>query len=213
METDILAQDTVAKATGGSLQTLKESGLATNHIKQTKTASKQLSIKDQTRKVSTEYQTLNIIISSGRSRDLLGKDITVKDLDAMDQDTIKAYYKISELNYSSKISEGIVSSIIGAYAKVVNKVLPIDDVQKFEQDLNNDYILTSELKNVAGSLSTAYGKFMSLFSLSFITFKHIKMQPKEQCAEISDTVAKATGDCLTTNHNGLLKKQCEELTQ
>ena len=91
-----------------------------------------------------EYQALNIIISSGRSREFLGRDITVKDLDDMDQDTMEAYYKIYKLNYASKINQNIVSTVIGIYAKAVNKVLPIDDVKKLEQDLNNDYILTNE---------------------------------------------------------------------
>src|SRR5215469_2374423 len=122
-----------------------------------------------------EYQTLNVIISSGRSTEFLGRNITLKDLDAMDQNTIEAYHKIYELNYANKINENIISSVIGAYAKVVNRVLPIDDVQKLEQDLNNDYILTSELKNITGSIAATCGKFMSLFSLSFITFKHIRV--------------------------------------
>lgn len=129
--------------------------------------------------LSKEYQTLNVIVSSGRSKQLLGREINIKDLDTMDQYTIEAYYKIYELNYADKVNENIIQSIIGAYAKVVNRVLPIDDVKKLEQDLNNDYILMNELKNITGSIAATCGKFMSLFSLSFITFKHIQIQANE----------------------------------
>src|SRR6185436_4647212 len=142
-------------------------------------------------KFCKEYQTLNVIISSGRSREFLGRDISVKDLDVLDQDTVEAYYKIYELNYANKINENIISSIIGAYAKVVNRVLPIDDVQKIEQDLNNDYLLVQELKNITGTVAATCGKFMSLFSLRFITFKHIRVQASEVLA----------------------KQHCEELTK
>ena len=138
-----------------------------------------------------EYQTLHIIISSGRSTEFLGRNITLKDLEAMDQGTIEAYHKIYGLNYANKINENIISSVIGAYAKVVNRVLPIDDVQKLEQDLNNDYILTSELKNITGSIAATCGKFMSLFSLSFITFKHIRVSTH------SDDIPEKEGDCVS----------------
>lgn len=129
--------------------------------------------------LSKEYQTLNIIISSGRSKQFLGREICIKELDSMDQYTIEAYYKIYELNYADKINENIIHSIVGAYAKLINKFLPIDDVKKLEQDLNSDYILMNELKNITGSIAATCGKFMSLFSLSFITFKHIQIQAKE----------------------------------
>jgi len=134
--------------------------------------------------VGKSYQTLNVIISSGRSKEFLGKVMTLKDLDAMDNDSIEAYYKIYELNYANKIGDSIITSLIAAYAKVVNKVLPIDDVDKLQEDLNNDYILTSELKNITGSVAATCGKLMSLFSLSFITLKHIKVRSKEQCKEL-----------------------------
>src|SRR6185436_7488211 len=115
-------------------------------------------VTDLTYKVSKEYQTLNVIISSGRSREFLGRDISVKDLDVMDRDKVEAYYKIYELNYANKINENIISSIIGAYAKVVNRVLPIDDVRELERDLNNDYLLVQELKNITGSVAATCGK-------------------------------------------------------
>ena len=140
------------------------------------------------------YQTLNIIISSGRSKEFLGRDFTLKDLDSMNGDRLEAYYKIYELNYANKIGESIITSMIAAYAKVVNKVLPIDDVEKLQEDLNSDYILTSELKNVTGTIAATCGKLMSLFSLSFITLKHIKVQGKELCKE-SNVTLESTMNC------------------
>ena len=51
---------------------------------------------------SKQYQTLNVIISTGQSKENLGRSINAKDLDA-GQDEIEAYYKIYELNYANKI--------------------------------------------------------------------------------------------------------------
>ena len=135
--------------------------------------------------LSKQYQTLNVIISTGQSKEYLGRSFNAKDLDTMSQDEVDAYYNIYELNYANKIGEGIVNSIIGVYAKAVNKILPIDDVEKLESDLNSDYILTQELKNIMCPVARTCGKLMSLFSLSFITLKHVKIQceDKELCKE------------------------------
>ena len=128
-----------------------------------------------------EYQTLNVIISTGQSKEYLGKTLSVKDLEAMSSDQIEVYYKIYELNYANKIGENLVGTLINVYATVVNKVLPIDDVEKLQTDLNNDYILTTELKSLMCPVARTCGKLLSLFSLSFITLKHVKMQCQEMC--------------------------------
>jgi hypothetical protein len=134
---------------------------------------------------SKSYQTLNILISSGRSKEFLGKNITLKDLDSMTGDQLDAFYKIYELNYADKINSNIINGIVDLYSRAVNRVLPIDDVEKLSQDLKNDYILTSELKNITAGVAAVCGKLMSVFSLGLITFKHLKVQtkPEEICNE------------------------------
>ena len=128
-----------------------------------------------------EYQTLNVIISTGQSKEYLGKTLSVKDLETMSSDQIEVFYRIYELTYANKIGENLVGTIINVYATVVNKVLPIDDVEKLQTDLNNDYILTTELKSLMGPVARTCGKLLSLFSLSFITLKHVKKQCQEMC--------------------------------
>jgi len=132
---------------------------------------------------SKSYQTLNIVISSGRSKEFWGKNITIKELESMTQDQIDAYYKIYELNYADKINNNIIGGMIELYSRTVNRVLPIDDVAKLSEDLNKDYVLTSELKAITAGLASVCGKLMSVFSLGIITFKHIKVQVKELCNE------------------------------
>lgn len=146
------------------------------------------------------YQTLNIIISSGRAKEFLGKNISLKELESMTQDQIDAYFKIYELNYADKVNSNIIGSIIDLYSRAVNRVLPIDDVEKLSDDLNNDYILTSELKNITAGLAAVCGKLLSVFNLSIITFKHIKVQGKELCNEQDKELEKE-----------LDKEHCKEL--
>jgi hypothetical protein len=135
-----------------------------------------------------EYNTLNIVVSTGRSKELLGRNITVKDLDEMPSEEIEAYYKIYELNYSEKVSSSLNNAILDLYSYAVNKIVAIDDVEKLREDLQKSYILTNELKNITGGLARIGGKLWSLVEITLTTVKHIR-PTKELCEDNESTLA------------------------
>ena len=145
-----------------------------------------------------EYQTLNVVISTGRSKELLGRLITVKDLEDMSVDEIEAYYKIYELNYTEKVSTSLNHALVSLYSYIINKVVPIDDVDKLIDDLNNSYILNNELKNMTGGLARVGGKIWSLVELGLTTAKQAKMQTKEllkeQCIDNNSTLKELSNE-------------------
>jgi len=128
------------------------------------------------RTLNKEYQALNIIISTGQSKELLGRNVPIKDLNEMTDEQIAAYYKIYELNYSNKVSNGLSGIIISVYSYAINKVVSIDDIEQLQTDLNNSYILSNELKNVTGGLARIGGKIWALVELGLTTVKHIKVK-------------------------------------
>ena len=131
---------------------------------------------------SKEYQTLNIVVSTGRSKELLGRAITVNELDDMSSEQLDAYFKIYELNYADKVSNSLNNAILDLYTFAVNKVVSIDDVEKLRLDLQNSYILNHELKNLTGGISRISGKLWSLVEITLTTVKHLKLD-KEQCKD------------------------------
>ena len=128
--------------------------------------------------LSKEYQTLNIVVSTGRSQELLGRIVTVQELNEMTLEELEAYFKIYELNYADKVSNSLNNAILDLYTFAVNKVVPIDDVDKLRHDLNNSYILNHELKNLTGGISRISGKLWSLVEITLTTVKHLKVQCK-----------------------------------
>jgi hypothetical protein len=134
-----------------------------------------------------EYNTLNIVVSTGRSKELLGRNITVKDLDEMPSEELEAYYKIYELNYSEKVSSSLNNAILDLYSYAVNKIVAIDDVEKLREDLQKSYILTNELKNITGGLARIGGKLWSLVEITLTTVKHIR-PTKELCEDNAKTM-------------------------
>src|SRR5271157_427954 len=142
---------------------------------------------------SKQYQVLHDIISSGTSKQFLGRKLTLEDLDSMDEDRLLVNYKIYELNDSDRIrGEFMISGIISVYSKAVNRVLPIDNVEELQDDLSNDYILTRDLKSITGAIQATCGSLMSPFSIGLTTFKHMKLECKEvaeandQCTDLSE---------------------------
>ncbi len=136
-----------------------------------------------------QYQVLHDIICSGTSKQFLGRKLTLDDLNAMDDDRLLVNYKIYELNDADRIrGEFMISGIISVYSKAVNKVLLIDDVDELQDDLNNDYILTRDLKSITGAIQATCGNLMSLISVGLTTCKHIKIQ----CKEVTEVNAQCT---------------------
>jgi len=134
--------------------------------------------------LSKPFQTLNIVISTGRAKEFLGKNISLRELESMTPDEIDAYYKIYELNYADKVSDNISGSIIDLYSRAINKIFPIDDTEKLSEELNSDYIITTELKNITAGLAAVCGKLLSVFNLGIITFKHIRVRASLQDIEV-----------------------------
>jgi len=127
------------------------------------------------RTLNKEYQALNIVISTGRSKQLLGRNVIIKELDEMSSEQFEVYHKIYELNYSEKVSSSLNGAIISHYSYVINKLVPIDDFEKLQADLIDSYILKHELKNITGGLACVGDKLWALAELGLTTAKRIKI--------------------------------------
>ena len=161
------------------------------------------------RTLSKEYQALNIIISTGRSKELLGRNVPIKELDEMTDEQMAAYYKIYELNYADKVSSSLSGIIISAYSYVINKVIPIDNVEKLQVDLNNSYLLSNELKNATGGLARIGGKVWALVELGLTTVKHIKIKTFVNEDGQGQTLCKTYDDKV--KEDGQEQELCKEL--
>jgi len=120
-----------------------------------------------------------VVISTGRAKELLGKNLTVDKLAEMSDEEVEAYYKIYQLNYADKFNNYLIDVLYRVYSYIANKCLPIDDIERVREDLHSDYILTTELKTITGGLATTCGKFMAIASLGITTLKHIRRAPEK----------------------------------
>jgi len=61
---------------------------------------------------------------------------------------------------------------------VVGMTVKIKDIEAYQKELRNDYILNKELSNLAGNLSLKCGRFLAAANAVFITTKHIDFSPQ-----------------------------------
>ena len=56
----------------------------------------------------------------------------------------------------------------------------MDDVEKLQQELKNDYIINQELSYLAGGIALQCGRLLALANAALITTKHIQLDKPEQ---------------------------------
>jgi uncharacterized protein YfbU (UPF0304 family) len=134
-----------------------------------------------TLELSSEYKNkLKVYVLSGQIKDLYGKIITEHELNKMSEQECENVYKICELKMAQRISGSVVDGIISVVGNLVSKTLPIDNKDKYIAELKNDYIINSELKNVAGNIAMRTGRLMGVLEFMIITASNVKLYKKNR---------------------------------
>ena len=82
---------------------------------------------------------------------------------------VEKYTKRYETYVGSKTTESLIDSFIFLATKVVGMTVKIKDIEAYQKELRNDYILNKELSNLAGNLSSKCGRFLAAANAVFIT--------------------------------------------
>ena len=78
--------------------------------------------------------------------------------------------------FGNKTTDSLIDSVIMLFSKGVGMAAPIDDVEKLQKELKNDYIINQELPSLAGGLVLRCGRGLALANAVLITTKHIKFE-------------------------------------
>ena len=119
---------------------------------------------------------LNVLVSSGKCKEMIGKDLTHEQVTQLSEADVKKFYKRYEVALASKTTDAVADSAIKLATKLLGLVLPIDDVQQLQKDISDDYVIAQELKITCGWLSLKCGKLMALASGVLHVAQHIDLQ-------------------------------------
>ena len=113
---------------------------------------------------------LNVLVSTGKAKEAIGVQLTHEQVKRLSDKDVEKYIKRYETYVGSKTTESLIDSCIFLVTKAVGTAVDIDAYQK---ELRNDYIINQELSNLAGNLAFKCGRFLALANAALITTKHI----------------------------------------
>jgi len=86
---------------------------------------------------------------------------------------VEKYTRRYETYVGSETTESLIDSFIFLVSKAVGMTLNIKDIDAYQKELRNDYIINKELSNLAGNLALKCGRFLAAANAALITTKHI----------------------------------------
>ena len=130
--------------------------------------------------ISTKREKLAILVSTGKAKEAIGVQLTHEQVKRLSDKDVEKYNKRQEAYIGSKTTESLIDSFLMLVSKGLGMVVKIDDVEKLQQDLKNDYIINHELSSLAGGIALSCGRWLALANAALITTKHIQLEAEPE---------------------------------
>ena len=124
--------------------------------------------------IPANREKLAILVSTGKSKEAIGVPLTHEQVKRLSDKEVEKYNQ--EAYIGSKTTESLIDSFLLLASKGLGLVVKVDDVEKLQQELKNDYIINQELCSLAGGLALRCGRWLALANAALITTKHIKLE-------------------------------------
>jgi len=121
---------------------------------------------------------LAVLVSTGKAKEAIGTQMTHDQVKRLSDKDVEKYIKRYETYVGSKTTESLIDSFLFLTTKAVGMTVKIRDIEAYQKELRDDYILNKELSNLAGNLALKCGRFLAAANAVFITRKHIDFGPQ-----------------------------------
>jgi len=121
---------------------------------------------------------LAVLVSTGKAKEAIGVQLSHEQVKRLNDKEVEKYIKRYETYVGSETTESLIDSFIFLATKVVGMTVKIKDIEAYQKELRNDYILNKELSNLAGNLALKYGRFLAAANAVFIITKHVDFSPQ-----------------------------------
>ena len=130
--------------------------------------------------IPAKREKLVILVSTGKSKEAIGVQLTYEQVKRLSDKDVEKFNKRQEAYIGRKTTESLIDSFLLLASKGLGLVVKVDDVEKLQQDLKNDYIINQELSSLAGGIALRCGRWLALANAALITTKHIKLEPEPE---------------------------------
>ena len=130
--------------------------------------------------IPAKREKLAILVSTGMAKAAIGVQLTHEQVKRLLRKDVEKYNKRQEAYIGSKTTESLIDSFLMLVSKGLGMVVKIDDVEKLQQDLKNDYIINHELSSLAGGIALSCGRWLALANAALITTKHVQLEAEPE---------------------------------
>ena len=130
-------------------------------------------------KTETKRERLSAIVAGGSSKQYLGKDLQMSDIDTMTSEQINKLYCRYEARLGASMTKTLGNSFISLYVMGVSKYFNVVDPPKLIQDLEEDPFINHALTSSCCELYYRYGMYLAPLTAMLTTARHIDFNKKE----------------------------------
>ena len=126
--------------------------------------------------IPAKREKLAVLVSTGKAKAAVGVQLTHDQVKRLSDKDVEKYHKRQEAYIGSKTTESLIDSLLMLFSKGLGMVVKVDDIEKLQQDLKNDYIINHELSSLAGGVALSCGRWLALANAALITTKHVQLE-------------------------------------
>ena len=123
----------------------------------------------------TKRERLSAIVAGGGSKQYLGRDVQLSDIDTMTSEQINKLYCRYEARLGASMTKTLGNSFINLYVMGVSKYFNVVDPPKLIQDLEEDPFINHALTSTCCELYYRYGMYLAPFTALLTTARHISI--------------------------------------
>ena len=149
-----------------------------------------LHLEDETKLLHLEDETkrerLLSIVAGGGSKQYLGKDLQLSDIDTMTSEQINKLYCRYEARLGASMTKTLGNSFINFFVMGVSRYFNVVNPPKLIQDLEEDLFINHALTSSCCELYYRYGMYIAPFTAMLTTVKHIDFKKEEENIDIKN---------------------------
>ena len=160
--------------------------------------------------IPTKRKKLAVLVSTGKAKEVVGVQLTYDQVKRLEDKDVEKYHKRQEAYIGSKTTESLIDSLLVLFSKGLGMVVKIDDIEKLQQDLKDDYIINHELSSLAGGVALSCGRWLALANAVLITTKHAQVKTKPE-PNLMDLHTEPTAPHPSRDKEGYLLEGIDEV--
>ena len=149
----------------------------------------------------SKRERISAIIAGGGSRQYLGHELQLSDIDKMNPQEVDKLYCRYEARLGASMTKTLGNSFINLYVMGVSKYFNVINPPKLLEDLEEDPFINHALTSICCELYYKYGMYLAPFTAMLTTAKHINFNKNKNAIDKNGDPGN-TGSSGTSENSG-----------